>query len=87
MAAFGIVAFFLIWTGPRPRHQSLLRARLILTLLLAAIFFFAVVIDLVTAAGRSLTVLLVEELGERGVLSLAAVYSLSLASINNWDEI
>ena len=86
MAIFGIVAFVLIWTGPRPRHQSLRSAQVILTVMLVAMFFFAVVIDLITAAGRSLTSLLVEELGERGVLSLAAVYSLSLASVKDWDN-
>lgn len=87
MAIFGVVAFILIWTGPRPRHQSMQRARVVLTVLLVAMFFFAVVIDLITAAGRSLDSLLIEELGERGVLSLAAVYSLSIASIKDWDEV
>ena len=86
MGLFGVVAFTLIWTGPRPRHQSLQRARVILTVLLVAMFFFAVVIDLVTAAGRSLTSQLIEELGERGVLSLAAVYSLSLVSVKEWAD-
>lgn len=83
MAIFGIVAFILIWTGPRPRQHSLRHARVTLTVLLVAMFFFAVVIDLMTAAGRSLTSLLIEELGERGVLSLAAVYSLSLVSVKD----
>jgi hypothetical protein len=86
MALFGVVAFILVWTGRRPRYPTLQRARLVLTVLLVAMFFFAVVIDLITAAGRSLTSLLVEELGERGVLSLAAVYSLSLASVKDWDD-
>jgi hypothetical protein len=87
MALFGVMAFVLVWTGRRPPHPTLQRARVILTLLLAAMFFFAVVLDLVTAAGRSRDIQMVEELGERGVLSLAAVYSLSLVSTKNRDEI
>jgi hypothetical protein len=87
MFLFGAVAFVLVWTGRRPKHPALQRARVILTLLLAAMFFFAVVIDLITAAGRSLDIQLVEELGERGVLSLAAVYALSLVSIEDWSEV
>ena len=85
MAVFGGVAFVLIWTGRRPRYPALQRARALLTVLLVAMFIFAVVIDLVTAARRSLTSMLIEELGERGVLSLALVYSLSLVSIKDWE--
>ncbi|MDH3398730.1 MAG: hypothetical protein OEM81_13005 [Acidimicrobiia bacterium] len=85
MALFGGVAFILIWTGPKPHYPGLQRARVILTVLLVAMFFFAVIIDLVTAAGRSLASFLIEELGERGVLSLAAVYCLSLVSIKDWE--
>lgn len=87
MALFGVVAFVLVWTGRAPTHSGLRRARIILTGLLVLMFFFAVVVDLVTAAERSLRILLVEELGERGVLSLAAVYSLSLASIKTWTNL
>ena len=87
MALFGVVAFTLIWTGRTPVDPHLRRARVVLTGLLILMFLFAVVIDLVTAAGRSLTILLIEELGERGVLSLAAVYSLSLASFKDWANV
>ncbi len=79
MGLFGIVAFVLIWTGPPAPDRTLARVRTVVTVLLVAMFFFAGVVDLFTAAGRSLTTMLVEELGERGVLSLSAVYAVSLA--------
>ncbi|MGZ5384953.1 MAG: DUF5671 domain-containing protein, partial [Acidimicrobiia bacterium] len=78
MAIFGVVAFVLIWAHREPPDRTMGRARLILTILLVAMFFFAGVIDLITAAGRSLTSMLIEELGERGALSLSVVYVLSL---------
>jgi hypothetical protein len=78
MGLFAVAAFFLIWTGPRAPDRVLNRARTIFTLLLVGMFFFAGVIDLMTAAGRNLTTMLIEELGERGVLSLSTVYALSL---------
>lgn len=79
MALVGFFAFLLIWAGRRPPTRRLGRARGIFTLLLVAMFFFAGFIDLVTAAGSNLTTMLIEELGERAVLSLSAVYALSLA--------
>jgi hypothetical protein len=79
MAFVGFIAFLLIWAGRRPPTRQLGRARGIFTLLLAAMFFFAGFIDLMTAAYSSLTTMLIEELGERAVLSLSAVYALSLA--------
>jgi hypothetical protein len=86
MALFGVVAFVLVWAGRAPAVPGLRRARVVLTGLLILMFFFAVVVDLVTAAERSLEILLVEELGERSVLGLAAVYSLSLLSVSTWTE-
>jgi hypothetical protein len=78
MATFGVVAFVLIWSHRVPPDRTMGRARLILTILLVAMFFFAGVIDLITAAERNLTSMLIEELGERGALSLSVVYVLSL---------
>jgi hypothetical protein len=84
MAIFAAVAFVLIWYGRRPADQRLHTARIIFTALLIALFFFAVVIDLLTAAEQSLAILLIEEIGERSVLSLSAIYALSLITITDW---
>jgi len=84
MAIFAVVAFVLIWYGQRPADARLRTARMIFTGLLLALFFFAVVIDLVTAAEQSLAILLIEELGERSVLSLSVIYALSLMTITDW---
>jgi hypothetical protein len=78
MAIFGLVAFLLIWAHRASPDRTMSRARLIFTILLVVMFFFAGVIDLMTAAGRSLTTMLIEELGERATLSLSVVYALSL---------
>ena len=78
MGLIGVVAFILIWAGRPAPSQGLSRARVIFTLLLVAMFLFAGVVDLMTAARHSLTTVLIEELGERAVLSLSAVYALSL---------
>lgn len=84
MAIVAAIAFVLIWYGRRPADQRLHTARMIFTALLIALFFFAVVIDLVTAAEQSLAILLIEEIGERSVLSLSAIYALSLITITDW---
>jgi len=84
MGTFGVVAFLLIWHGQRPADATLRKARMVFTILLVGLFFFAVVIDLVTAAEQNLTILLIEELGERSVLSLSAIYALSLMTITSW---
>lgn len=78
MAIFGVVAFVLIWAHRVSPDRTMSRARLIFTILLVAMFFFAGVIDLITAAERSVTSMLIEELGERATLSLSAVYAVSL---------
>lgn len=79
MAMFAFLAFLLIWAGQKSPSQILRRARVILTLLLVAMFFFAGVVDLITAANRGSIAVLIEELGERAVLSLSVVYAVSLA--------
>ena len=47
--------------------------------MLVAMFFFAEVVDLIAAANRGSISMLIEELGERAVLSLSVVYAVSLA--------
>jgi hypothetical protein len=78
-----LVVLGLAWSRRRPVQATVQRARLLLTLLLLAMFFFAGVVDLANGA-RGWDLEIAEEVGERAVLTLWLGFGLGLASIREW---
>lgn len=82
---FGLLVFGLVWAGKPPRDQQLRRARLVVTVLLFALFLFTGLVDYF--AGHSPTPLsLLEESGERFVLTVSAAYAAGLAATRSPDD-
>ena len=81
LLVFGVIGFLLVWTRKQPVQPALRRARVVFSLLLVVMFFFAGVVDAVTAAQPSLAAILQEETGEMVILTIGLGYSAALASI------
>ena len=83
---FGFLVFVLVWGGNQLENPRLRRARLVVFSLLVALFIFTGVVDFFaddTIPGVS-PLSLVEESGERLVLTLTSAYAAGLAAIQDW---
>lgn len=84
MGLFGAAAFVFVWARRSPYNRTLQRVRMILTLLLVAMFVFAGFVDLLASAEGELVPALAEEVGERLTLTLAMAYASGVAAVRNW---
>ena len=83
-AGFGLLTVYLVWVRNKPTSMTVRRARLMITVLLAAMFFFTAGVDFFAAGGQTAVtrvVALIEESGERFVLTLTMAYAAGLASM------
>ena len=83
LGLIAIAVFGFIWGRRRPNSPTILRARLLLSLLLGALFLFAAVVDLANGV-RGLDLEVLEEVGERAIVTLIAGYSAGLLSFREW---
>lgn len=74
----------LVWSWRRPALRSLRRGRLILSILLIALFGLAVVVNYVGNLTRTQWLGIAEEVGERFVLTLTVAYAAGLATVREW---
>ena len=77
---FGLLVLGLVWTGNAPRDWQLRRAQLVVTVLLGALFLFTAVVDYFNDDSVWSYLALLEESGERLVLTLTAAYAAGLAA-------
>ena len=83
LGVLGVIALRFAWGGPRPAQITVQRVRTLLTILLLGLFIFAGVVDLFNGAwGWDFEV--IEEVGERAIVTLTTAYSIGLASIKEW---
>ena len=80
-SGFGLLVFGLVWTGNPPRDRQLRQARLVVTALLVALFFFTAVVDYLNTDKVVSYLSLLEESGERFVITLTIAYAAGLAMI------
>jgi hypothetical protein len=80
---FGLIVIVLVWGGAQPSNGQVQKARLTVTVLLIALFLFTAVVDFFAVRGTSVASI-VEESGERLVLTLTTAYAAGLATIREW---